>query len=71
MPDKEQIDELLRRMSAENTLTEQEKGLVNIFATAQEIDAAKASAELNTTTKIGTRCCKIPAKSYGWQSNAC
>lgn len=31
--------------------TEQEKGLVNIYATAQEIDAAKAGAELNTTLK--------------------
>lgn len=32
-------------------LTEQENGLVNIFATAQEFDTAKASAELSTTLK--------------------
>lgn len=51
VPSKEQIGELLQRMAAGDTLTEQEKGLVNIFATAQEIDAAKASAELNTTLK--------------------
>ena len=51
MPSKEQIDELLKKLAAGDTLTEQEKGLVNIYATAQEIDAAKASAELNTTLK--------------------
>ena len=51
VPSKEQIGELLKRMAAGDTLTEQEKGLVNIYATAQEIDAAKASAELNTTLK--------------------
>ena len=51
VPSKEQIDELLKRMAAGDTLTEQEKGLVNIYATAQEIDAAKAGAELNTTLK--------------------
>lgn len=51
VPGKEQIDELLRRMAAGDNLTEQEKGLVNIYATAQEIDAAKVGAELNTTLK--------------------
>lgn len=51
VPDKEQIGELLRRMAAGETLTGQEKGLVNIYATAQEIDAAKAGAELNTILK--------------------
>ena len=50
-PDKSDISNLLKKMAEGETLTEQEKGLVNIFATAQEIDSAKANAELNTTLK--------------------
>lgn len=38
--------ELLSKMAAGGELTEQEKGLVNIFASAQEIDSATASAKL-------------------------
>lgn len=38
--------ELLSKMAAGEELTEQEKGLVNIFASAQEIDSATASAKL-------------------------
>lgn len=50
-PDNSDIGNLLMKMAEGETLTEQEKGLVNIFATAQEIDSAKANAELNTTLK--------------------
>lgn len=50
-PGKSDIGNLLMKMAEGETLTEQEKGLVNIFATAQEIDSAKANAELNTTLK--------------------
>lgn len=50
-PDKSDISNLLMKMAGGETLTEQEKGLVNIFATAWEIDSAKANAELNTTIK--------------------
>jgi hypothetical protein len=38
-------------MAMVEKLTEQENGLVNIFATAQEIDGAKARAEFNTILK--------------------
>ena len=38
--------ELLSKMAAGGELTEQEKGLANIFASAQEIDSATASAKL-------------------------
>ena len=38
--------ELLSKMAAGEELTEQEKGLANIFASAQEIDSATASAKL-------------------------
>ena len=51
VPDKSEINKLLEKMAMGEKLTEQENGLVNIFATAQEIDGAKASAELNTTLK--------------------
>ncbi len=48
-PDKSDIKELLEKMAMGEKLTEQENGLVNIFATAQEFDTAKATAELSTT----------------------
>lgn len=38
--------EFLSKMAAGGELTEQEKGLANIFASAQEIDSATASAKL-------------------------
>ncbi len=44
--DESRKDELLSRMAAGEELTEQEKGLVSIFASAQEIDSATASAKL-------------------------
>ncbi len=46
--DESRKDELLSKMAAGEALTEQEKGLVNIFASAQEIDSAAASAKLQT-----------------------
>lgn len=39
-------EELLSKMAVGGELTEQEKGLVSIFASAQEIDSAMASAKL-------------------------
>lgn len=50
-PDKSDIKELLEKMAMGEKLTEQENAFVNIFATAQEVDAAKASAELSSTLK--------------------
>ena len=50
-PDQSDIKELLEKMAMGEKLTEQENGLVNIFATAQEFDTAKATAELSTTLK--------------------
>ena len=44
--DESHKDELLSKMAAGEELTEQEKGLVGIFASAQEIDSATASAKL-------------------------
>lgn len=44
--DESRKDELLSKMAAGGELTEQEKGLANIFASAQEIDSATASAKL-------------------------
>ena len=44
--DQSRKDELLSKMAAGGELTEQEKGLVSIFASAQEIDSATASAKL-------------------------
>ena len=44
--DESRKEELLSKMAAGGELTEQEKGLVNIFASAQEIDSATASAKL-------------------------
>ena len=44
--DQSRKDELLSKMAAGEELTEQEKGLVSIFASAQEIDSATASAKL-------------------------
>ena len=49
--DKRRKEELLSKMSAGEELTEQESALLNIFATAQEIDSAKGKAELNTILK--------------------
>jgi len=46
--DKSRKDELLSKMAEGEELTEQERGLVNIFASAQEIDSATASAKLKT-----------------------
>ena len=51
--DESRKDELLSKMSVGEELTEQESALLNIFATAQEIDSAKGKAELNTTLKEG------------------
>ena len=50
-PDQSDIKELLEKMAMGEKLTEQENGLVNIFATAQEFDTAKATAELSATLK--------------------
>ncbi len=46
--DERRKEELLSKMAAGEELTEQEKGLVGIFASAQEIDSATASAKLKT-----------------------
>ncbi len=46
--DESRKEELLSKMAAGEELTEQEKGLVGIFASAQEIDSATASAKLKT-----------------------
>lgn len=46
--DESRLDELLSKMAAGEELTEWERGLVNIFASAQEIDSATASAKLKT-----------------------
>lgn len=46
--DESRKEELLSKMWAGEELTEQEKALLNIFATAQEIDSATASAKLQT-----------------------
>ena len=42
--DESRKEELLSRMAAGGELTEQEKGLVRVFASAHEIDGAMASA---------------------------
>ncbi len=44
--DESRKEELLSRMAAGGELTEQEKGLVRVFASAHEIDGAMASAKL-------------------------
>ena len=44
--DESRKEEILSKMAAGGELTEQEKGLVSIFASAQEIDSATASAKL-------------------------
>lgn len=49
--DERRKEELLSKMSAGEELTEQESALLNIFATAQEIDSAKGKSELNTALK--------------------
>lgn len=46
--DESRKDELLTKMAAGEEMTEKEKGLVSIFASAQEIDSATASAKLQT-----------------------
>ncbi len=46
--DESRKEELLSRMAAGGELTEQEKGLVRVFASAHEIDGAMASAKLRT-----------------------
>ena len=51
IPSREQIDEWLEKLAAGEELTEQEMGLLNIFATAQEIDCATGKMELDTTVK--------------------
>lgn len=51
IPNREQIDEWLEKLAAGEELTEQEMGLLNIFATAQEIDCAMGKMELDTTVK--------------------
>ena len=51
MPSKEQINKLLKKMASGDALTERQESLVNIFATAQEIDAAKAGAQMNRILK--------------------
>lgn len=48
--DESRKDGLLSKMAAGDELTEQEWKLVNIFASAQEIDSATASAKLKTDT---------------------
>lgn len=50
-PDEEQIQDLLEKKAAGETLTESENALLNIFCTAREIDSAKAGEKLNTTLK--------------------
>ena len=46
--DESRKEELLSRMAVGGELTEQEKGLVRVFASAHEIDGAMASAKLRT-----------------------
>ena len=46
--DESRKEELLSRMAAGEELTEQEKGLVRVFASAHEIDGAMASAKLRS-----------------------
>jgi len=46
--DESRKEELLSRMAAGEGLTEQEKGLVRVFASAHEIDGAMASAKLRS-----------------------
>ena len=46
--DESRKEELLSRMAVGGELTEQEKGLVRVFASAYEIDGAMASAKLRT-----------------------
>lgn len=46
--DESRKDELLSKMALGEELTEQERELVNIFASAHEIDSATASAKLKT-----------------------
>ena len=46
--DESRKEELLSKMWAGEELTEQESALLNIFATAQEIDSATASSKLQT-----------------------
>ena len=53
IPSREQIDEWLEKLAAGEELTEQEMGLLNIFATAQDIDCAMGKMELDTTVKDG------------------
>ena len=50
-PGREQIDRWLEKLAAGEDLTEQEMKLLNIFATAQEIDCAKGNRELDTDVK--------------------
>lgn len=55
MPGREQLNKqigrLLKKMASGEALTERQESLVNIFATAQEIDAAKAGAQMNRSLK--------------------
>lgn len=49
--DESMLEELLVKMASGENLTEQEKGLVNIFASAGAIDSAAALNKLQTTLK--------------------
>lgn len=51
--DESRKGELLSKMAVGEELTEQEKGLAGIFASAQEIDSAAASAKLQTGISEG------------------
>lgn len=51
LPDEEQLQDLLERKTAGETLTETENALLHIFCTAREIDSAEAGEKLNTVLK--------------------
>lgn len=51
VPDREQLDALLKKKSAGEKLTKEENALLDIFCTAKEMDCANASAKLNTSLK--------------------
>ena len=51
VPGREQVDQWLEKLAAGEELTDQEMKLLNIFATAQEIDCAKGNRELETDVK--------------------
>lgn len=51
MPNESQIKKILDKLTVGKALTEQEAALANIFASAKEMDSAKAGAKLNTSLK--------------------